>query len=507
MSVKPSHSRESGAAMGDPTRDTLSQHGVDLHQIENSEVHVAEVVVTYCGTIVEASHVGQGAKGPATFSIGEGPEASFPAAGEGLPDAAAFPMVLSDSHGVVIRFTDAMQGRVKLGNQHLRLAELVSTRRAIDEGSSFRFPLPAGATARLTYGQLTFHVRAVPAGRKVAGRGGIDKRLWGYVGSTAIAAASVFSLLSLVPNDVLAFDLDEDAIDSRFAGFHHLADQQEEEEEQLIEEATDDEQQGSTGQRHEGTEGKAGKPTAERQHGVYKKQGPATAIPKLARNFDPEMSARQHGILGIMQKQQGGFMASPYGDAFQVGNDDEDIWGGLSGTDYAEANGVGGLGLVGTGKLGGGSGQGVLGLGNVGTIGKGGGNGKGIGYGPGNGKGTGFDGKGRPKVPTVHVARADVDGNIDKSIIRRIVRSHINEVRACYNQGLVRNPNLHGRVAIQFSIGGTGKVLNSVVGESSLKDPQVGKCVANAVKRWKFPKPPGGGMVLVTYPFRMDPAS
>jgi TonB family protein len=506
MPVKPSHQRESGAATGDPTLENLSNHGIDLHQIENADIHVAEVVVTYCGTIVDASHVGQDAKGPVSFSIGESPEASFPATGDGLPDAAAFPMVLSDSHGVVIRFTDSMEGRVKLGNQHLSLAELVSTRRAVDDGGSFRFPLPSGARARLTHGQLTFHVRAVPAGRKVAGRGGIDKRLWGYVGSTAIAAASVFSLLSLVPNDVLAFDLADDTVDSRFAGYHHIADQQEEPEEQLIDEATDTEQQGGNGQRHEGTEGKAGKPKAERQHGVYKMKGPATAIPKLARYQDPSMQASEAGILGMMQKEQGGFMASPYGAAFQVGNDDEDIWGGLTGTDYAEANGVGGLGLVGTGQLGGGSGQGVMGLGNVGTIGKGAGGGKGIGYGPGNGKGVGFRNKGIKK-PVVRVAKGDIKGNIDKSIIRRIVRSHINEVRACYNQGLVRNPNLRGRVAVQFSIGGTGKVLSAVVGESSLKDSQVGKCVAKAVKRWKFPKPSSGGMVLVTYPFTMDPAS
>ena len=39
-----------------------------------------------------------------------------------------------------------------------------------------------------------------------------------------------------------------------------------------------------------------------------------------------------------------------------------------------------------------------------------------------------------------------------------------------------------------------------------MKDAGVGRCVAKAVKRWKFPRPPGGGMVLVTYPFNMDPA-
>ncbi len=72
-------------------------------------------------------------------------------------------------------------------------------------------------------------------------------------------------------------------------------------------------------------------------------------IPQLDRNFDPDMSARQAGILGVVQQESGHFLASPYGSAFAVGNDD--AWGEASGESY----GIGGLGLVGTGRGGGGS--------------------------------------------------------------------------------------------------------------------------------------------------------
>ncbi|MCX4239002.1 AgmX/PglI C-terminal domain-containing protein, partial [Paraliomyxa miuraensis] len=82
---------------------------------------------------------------------------------------------------------------------------------------------------------------------------------------------------------------------------------------------------------------------------------------------------------------------------------------------------------------------------------------------------------------------------------------HINEVRYCYNQGLARDPNLKGRVAIQFTIGPTGSVPVAVVADSSIKDSNVSNCVAKAVKRWKFPKPPGGGNAVVTYPFVLEP--
>ncbi len=54
-------------------------------------------------------------------------------------------------------------------------------------------------------------------------------------------------------------------------------------------------------------------------------------------------------------------------------------------------------------------------------------------------------------------------------------------------------------------ITGTGKVGSSVVQESTLKDKKVASCIAKAVKRWKFPKPKGGGNVIVTYPFVLSP--
>ncbi|MCB9706036.1 MAG: TonB family protein [Myxococcales bacterium] len=203
-----------------------------------------------------------------------------------------------------------------------------------------------------------------------------------------------------------------------------------------------------------------------------------------------------------MSQQSGHFLASPYGGAFAVGNDDSDVWGGLTGTEVGEAFGVGGLGLVGTGRGGGGTGEGTIGLGNTGLIGKGGGGGTGSGY--GRGSGAGFGGRGS-RVPQVRQAKAQVQGALDKDIIRRIVRAHINEVRHCYNQGLAKDPNLKGRVAVQFSIGGGGNVVSAAVADSSIKDAGVGNCIAQAVRRWKFPKPQGGGSVIVTYPFVLEP--
>lgn len=118
---------------------------------------------------------------------------------------------------------------------------------------------------------------------------------------------------------------------------------------------------------------------------------------------------------------------------------------------------------------------------------------------------TGTFGSRARSTPRVRQAKAKVAGSLDKDIIRRIVRAHINEVRYCYNQGLSRDPKLAGRVNIEFVIGATGKVTSAKVESHTMSDAKVGNCIAKAVKRWKFPRPPGGGVVKVAYPFVLSP--
>ncbi len=212
-------------------------------------------------------------------------------------------------------------------------------------------------------------------------------------------------------------------------------------------------------------------------------------------------------LLGALEEGRMGHPSGPTPDtvdalpadgARAVGEDDGDVWGGLTGSEVGEAFGVGGLGLVGTGRGGGGTGEGSIGLGNTGLIGKGGGGGTGSGY--GRGSGAGFGGRGK-RAPTVRQGKARVSGALDKDIIRRIVRAHINEVRACYNRGLELDPTLAGTLTVDFTIDAAGRVSAATEASTTVADRKVNACIVRAVKRWKFPKPQGGGSVEVEYPF------
>ena len=163
--------------------------------------------------------------------------------------------------------------------------------------------------------------------------------------------------------------------------------------------------------------------------------------------------------------------------------------------------GNGGLGATGTGWGGGGTGEGTIGLGDIGTLGHGAGQGQGQGY--GSGAGGGLGGRGNAG-PIVRAAPPSVAGLLAPEAIRRVVLRNLGQVTHCYEQGLATNPNLEGRVVVRFVIGGTGNVMASNVADSSLPLPSVGECVANAVRRWQFPSPEGGGVATVNYPFNLQ---
>lgn len=162
---------------------------------------------------------------------------------------------------------------------------------------------------------------------------------------------------------------------------------------------------------------------------------------------------------------------------------------------------LGVMSASGSGYGAGGVGYGTIGIGSIGVIGKGGGGGYGAGY----GRGMAVHAH-RAVAPRIVVGRAVVMGSLDKEILRRIVRRHINEVRYCYEKELGTHPKLAGRVALKFVIDENGQVASSEIASTTLNNEGVESCLAAAARRWDFPKASGGGVVVVNYPFVFKPA-
>jgi TonB family protein len=252
-----------------------------------------------------------------------------------------------------------------------------------------------------------------------------------------------------------------------------------------------------------GATGQMGRKDAPRADGRRAVKGPAPPTNAL----EARAQIQSSGILAALNSPRTGALAAIMADGSALPSDAETAFGHMSRTTIADAYGVGGIGVVGTGAGGGGEFEHTLGLGGppgLGTIGRfGGKDGPGSGYG---GKAGGLTRHVVRAVPGIYQGVANVRGSLDKEIIRRIVRQHLNEVRFCYEEALAGHPQLGGRIVVQFSIAGTGRVLTSVLNSSTVGAPKVDACVVNAVKRWEFPKPNGGGLVIVSYPFQLTPA-
>jgi metallo-beta-lactamase class B len=99
---------------------------------------------------------------------------------------------------------------------------------------------------------------------------------------------------------------------------------------------------------------------------------------------------------------------------------------------------------------------------------------------------------------------------LDKEIIRRIIRGHINDVKGCYEALLTRDPWVAGRILMGFTVSATGTVVAAAMQESTMladSNQAVAACIQHAMLGWAFPKPLGGGKVIIAYPFVLTPGS
>jgi outer membrane biosynthesis protein TonB len=99
----------------------------------------------------------------------------------------------------------------------------------------------------------------------------------------------------------------------------------------------------------------------------------------------------------------------------------------------------------------------------------------------------------------------ELASSIDKELIRRIVRQNIDDVRGCYETALASDPDVSGKVVIQFVIDADGTIDSSTVTSNNTGDVALGDCIANRVLRWTFPTFPGGSKVTINYPFVLEP--
>jgi TonB family protein len=107
-------------------------------------------------------------------------------------------------------------------------------------------------------------------------------------------------------------------------------------------------------------------------------------------------------------------------------------------------------------------------------------------------------------MPQVEVPPSAVCGGgacLDKELIRRVIRSHLGQVRYCHESQRDANPSLEVKVVITFHVASSGLVDDARVASTTANDAGLESCLLSRVRTWRFPTDARASSYVVTHPF------
>lgn len=396
----------------------------------------------------------------------------------------------------LLRVLDGMEGEIFIGSDRYHVRELIAAGVAKPSGKGFAVPLTGETRARIDFGKVSVFVHqsvSKPAvfPYKPNPRGAM-------ISLIALLIAFLVHVIPLLiaawmPPDYSMGTSDDFMLNERFVQL--LITEEVPPEEAVPEWLQQDDSEDDVADEGAIVAGEAGRAGDERaedtgMRGTIGSTQGSGDVSELARGAARD-EALQTGALAALNSYAGGSVfgtgAGSYTDVVAIG--------GADGMAIGSSYGTGGLGAYGGGlstgsAVGGGGG---FGIGPMALRGRSGSN-------TAN-RGLRDISDRQERQVAVTPGRPEVEGQLDREIIERVIRQHRREIRACYEQELQRNASLEGRVVVSFVIDPSGQVARASIGSSTMGNSTVEDCITLRVRRWRFPEPSGGGLVRVNYPF------
>ena len=377
-----------------------------------------------------------------------------------------------------VRFREGMAGTVTWRGEALPLSRAGELGACVD-GDAMALPLTDDVTVCLVVGEHTLEVRAVPKSRVVPVAAFFDS-LWANAATlTMFAAAALIATTVLFP--VGMDDLDDELLTNP-TRFQTMILKPPPRDNAFLARLTTPASKPPAAAKPEGTTGAMkAKPTPG-------KGRVATVAPDA-----PSDEAVVQGTMATLFGDSGtsGMTSVFNGDI--VGEALNAALGTIDGNRVA-GRGSAGLGLRGGAPGGGGAPTGTLGTNRNSARGRSSGE---VDYGSEGGD------VGAKVDRTISISQGPIHltGSLDADIIRRVVREHAGQVRYCYETQLAMSPGLTGKVVMRWVINDEGRVTQSSSADNQTGSAALEGCLSTRINTWVFPKPKGGGVVVVNYPF------
>jgi hypothetical protein len=472
-------------AAAEPARRPMRVADAPAEDLSGEADLGVELRVLWGDTLIEAGTY-RAPKSPVL--VGETPKCSLRVPGVQLP-VAEFPILRYEGGEYRFAFARGMTGVLEEKGKRTSLAKLVRDRKAASDDKvegGYTVVVPRAGAVRAEVGshlaiearpRRPMEVRATPIWERINYQFLNLFLVLFFLQGAFVVATENFPY----DTDIVADDLFKNP--ARMAKF--IIKPAEQQKIEMPKGEKQDKESGELAEKHKGEEGQMGK-----------KDAPKTNARSAPKAIDPNAKevVKRSGLLGAMGRGGGGGLSTIFGQG-GLGGDLKGAVGNMYGPVVGDSYGLGGLGIRGSGAGGGGSGE-TIGIGGVGTKGRGGGLG---GYGAGAG---GLGRKGDRDV-SISTGAATVMGSVDKELVRKVIQEHAAQIRYCYEQQLAIDPKLSGKVVIKWIINADGSATGAQIeiGDTTLKDPKVHQCMKERIQSWEFPKPKGGGMAVITYPW------
>ena len=415
------------------------------------------------------------------FKVGSASGVDF-AVGDQRLGAPSFALVTADgAGGFTLRITGQMTGELERKGRIVTLMQAIESGMASREDDAYAITLEPDDIALVDIGGVVVDLCFQPVPQKVAVP--LTERLdWTALNIFLLVFFFAGLLVVAAVTRLASGDEFTDELSGNTAVLTKLlVKPPDPQKNPFLEQLAKSKEKGEAPAAFQGTEGQMGRKNAPNRD--------AKASPKA---IDPNSKDQARLIAQRIFGGKGNAgIATLFGRA-GLGGSLQAAMGHMTGSTVGDAGGVLGMGLKGSGGGGGGTGN-TIGIGAVGTRGVAGGEGK---------YGTGI-GMGKKASADISITNSDpeVTGSMDPELIRRVVRSHHDQLKYCYDNALTKNPKLTGKVSVRWIITEGGTVASSNVVNTTTNTPDLDRCIAGRVLTWIFPKPKGGGVAVVTYPF------
>lgn len=406
----------------------------------------------------------------------------------------------------ILTITQGMTGRVKVGDSIETLQELISKGKAKKAGSSYTLKLPPNAQGRLSIGEATLLFQFVapppprpkpvlPASMRGGWIQGLDRIL---VASTSITAVLFIGFVVFLEMKEWPVELErQQLIQDRFVQIL-VEDEPELPEPEPVEVETSDEGEGEPVEdapsepapsKDPPKEAPSEEPAGDESDNEPKSADELARLEaerkrRLAEQVQNKTILGQIGAVstdgssgGLVDVLSEGAGKTSMDDAFAGSTG---IKTGVVGAEKSGLRSSGSSGAEGVGSAVGG-----VKLGKSDSAKK-----------AAKGVGTGTKKAARVKARVnIKGPTKTIGGKLDGNSISRVLKRKQSAFQKCYERELKKNPKAGGKVVVMFVIGSAGRVTSSKATADSVGGG-VGQCIANTVKRLRFPRPKGGDVTV-----------